>query len=125
MKPAPSTMRAGLAAHPAQLVVDDRARHHRGDDPAALGADWIAPYDPDATDPEAAAAVACRGTHWLGTDIYGRDLLSRIIHAARSRSHGGVRRDGRGAGDRLGDRRASQATIAAWSTSSSCAASIR
>ena len=21
--------------------------------------------------------------HWLGTDIYGRDLLSRIIYAAR------------------------------------------
>lgn len=49
---------------------------------AALGADWIAPYDPDATDPEA-ALQSMSWRHWLGTDIYGRDLLSRIIHAAR------------------------------------------
>jgi peptide/nickel transport system permease protein len=49
---------------------------------AALGADWIAPYDPDATDPEA-ALQSLSWHHWLGTDIYGRDLLSRIIHAAR------------------------------------------
>ncbi|CAN5556441.1 ABC transporter permease [soil metagenome] len=49
---------------------------------AALGADWIAPYDPDATDPEA-ALQSLSWAHWLGTDIYGRDLLSRIIHAAR------------------------------------------
>ncbi len=49
---------------------------------AALLADWIAPYEPDATDPEAALqAVSLH--HWLGTDIYGRDLLSRIIFAAR------------------------------------------
>ena len=49
---------------------------------AALGADWIAPYEPDATDPEA-ALQSLSWHHWLGTDIYGRDLLSRIIHAAR------------------------------------------
>jgi len=49
---------------------------------AALGADFIAPYDPDATDPEA-ALQSMSWRHWLGTDIYGRDLLSRIIHAAR------------------------------------------
>lgn len=49
---------------------------------AALGADWIAPYEPDATDPEA-ALQSLSWAHWLGTDIYGRDLLSRIIHAAR------------------------------------------
>lgn len=48
----------------------------------ALGADWIAPYEPDATDPEA-ALQSMSWRHWLGTDIYGRDLLSRIIHAAR------------------------------------------
>ena len=49
---------------------------------AALLAPWIAPYEPDATDAEAALqAVSLR--HWLGTDIYGRDLLSRIIFAAR------------------------------------------
>jgi len=49
---------------------------------AALLAPWIAPYEPDATDAEAALqTVSLR--HWLGTDIYGRDLLSRIIFAAR------------------------------------------
>lgn len=48
----------------------------------ALGADWIAPYEPDATDPDAALR-SMSWRHWLGTDIYGRDLLSRIIHAAR------------------------------------------
>jgi peptide/nickel transport system permease protein len=49
---------------------------------AALGADWIAPYEPDATDPDA-SLQSMAWHHWLGTDIYGRDLLSRIIHAAR------------------------------------------
>jgi peptide/nickel transport system permease protein len=49
---------------------------------AALGADWIAPYEPDATDPEV-SLQSVSWHHWLGTDIYGRDLLSRIIHAAR------------------------------------------
>jgi peptide/nickel transport system permease protein len=49
---------------------------------AALLADFVAPYDPDATDPEA-ALQSLSWKHWLGTDIYGRDLLSRIIHAAR------------------------------------------
>lgn len=49
---------------------------------AAVLADFVAPYDPDATDPEASLqAVSLH--HLLGTDIYGRDLLSRIIHAAR------------------------------------------
>ncbi|MFO1083039.1 MAG: ABC transporter permease [Reyranellaceae bacterium] len=48
----------------------------------ALLAPWIAPYDPDATDPEAALQTMSL-RHWLGTDIYGRDLLSRIVFAAR------------------------------------------
>jgi peptide/nickel transport system permease protein len=48
----------------------------------ALLAPWIAPYDPDATDPEAALQTMS-WRHWLGTDIYGRDLLSRIIFASR------------------------------------------
>lgn len=49
---------------------------------AACVAPWIAPYDPDATD----AAVALQSVSWrhpMGTDLYGRDLLSRVIHAAR------------------------------------------
>lgn len=49
---------------------------------AALLAPWIAPYDPDEPDLEAAlSAVSLR--HPLGTDLYGRDQLSRLIHAGR------------------------------------------
>ena len=49
---------------------------------AAALAGWVAPYEPDETD--ATAALAAPGLHhWLGTDIYGRDLLSRIIHAGQ------------------------------------------
>jgi peptide/nickel transport system permease protein len=49
---------------------------------AAALAGWIAPYEPDATDADAALQAPSLH-HWLGTDIYGRDLLSRIIFAAR------------------------------------------
>jgi peptide/nickel transport system permease protein len=49
---------------------------------AALLAPWVTPYDPDETDAEAAlSSVSLR--HPLGTDIYGRDQLSRVVHAAR------------------------------------------
>jgi peptide/nickel transport system permease protein len=48
----------------------------------ALLAPWAAPYDPDATDASAALQRPSWG-HWLGTDIYGRDQLSRIVWAAR------------------------------------------
>ncbi len=49
---------------------------------AALLAPWVAPYDPDETDADATlSSVSLR--HPLGTDIYGRDQLSRLIHAAR------------------------------------------
>ena len=49
---------------------------------AAIFAPWIAPYPPDATD----AASTLQSVSWrhpLGTDLYGRDQLSRIIFAAR------------------------------------------
>jgi peptide/nickel transport system permease protein len=49
---------------------------------AALLAPWIAPYDADATDPAAALQVPS-WQHWLGTDIYGRDMLSRVIFAGQ------------------------------------------
>jgi len=49
---------------------------------AAALAGWVAPYEPDATDADAALQAPSLH-HWLGTDIYGRDLLSRIIYAAR------------------------------------------
>ena len=49
---------------------------------AAALASWVAPYEPDDTD--ATATLTAPGLHhWLGTDIYGRDLLSRIIHAGQ------------------------------------------
>lgn len=49
---------------------------------AAIFAPWIAPYSPDATD-AAAALQSISSAHPLGTDLYGRDQLSRIIFAAR------------------------------------------
>lgn len=49
---------------------------------AALLAPWVAPYDPDEPDADATlSSVSLR--HPLGTDIYGRDQLSRLIHAGR------------------------------------------
>ncbi|MBM3569195.1 MAG: ABC transporter permease [Alphaproteobacteria bacterium] len=46
-------------------------------------APWVAPYDPLAID---FAAVLARPSwaHWFGTDGYGRDILSRVIHGART-----------------------------------------
>lgn len=49
---------------------------------AAGLAPWIAPYDPD--EPDAARTLSSVSwRHPLGTDEYGRDLLSRILHAGR------------------------------------------
>ncbi|HEV8615546.1 MAG TPA: ABC transporter permease [Methylomirabilota bacterium] len=49
---------------------------------AAVLAPWVAPFDPDEPDAEATlAGVSPR--HALGTDLYGRDQLSRLIHAGR------------------------------------------
>ena len=50
---------------------------------AGLGADWIAPYSPTAND-FAAMTEAPSWAHWLGTDQFGRDQLSRIIFGART-----------------------------------------
>jgi len=50
---------------------------------AALFADWVAPYDPIAIDFEAMLA-APSPQHPLGTDAFGRDILSRIIYGART-----------------------------------------
>lgn len=49
---------------------------------AALFAPWIAPYSPF----DLNVATMLQGpsqAHWLGTDELGRDVLSRIIYAAR------------------------------------------
>ena len=48
----------------------------------ALAAPVVAPWDPDA--PSAEDVLQPPGwRHWLGTDVYGRDQLSRIVWAAR------------------------------------------
>jgi peptide/nickel transport system permease protein len=48
----------------------------------ALFAPLIAPYDPNATDANQVMLSVSRH-HLMGTDIYGRDVLSRVIHGAR------------------------------------------
>jgi peptide/nickel transport system permease protein len=49
----------------------------------ALGARWIAPFDPEAID--FAAMLSRPGAeHWFGTDQYGRDVFSRIVYGART-----------------------------------------
>ena len=49
---------------------------------AALFAGWLAPFDPNL--PDFDAVLAPPGTaHLLGTDQLGRDVLSRILHAAQ------------------------------------------
>lgn len=48
-----------------------------------FGAPWVAPFDPLTTD---YAAMIARPSlaHWLGTDAYGRDVLSRILYGSRT-----------------------------------------
>lgn len=50
---------------------------------AGLFAEWLAPYSPTAND-FAAMTEAPSWEHLLGTDQFGRDLLSRIIFGART-----------------------------------------
>lgn len=48
----------------------------------AMLAPWIAPFDPTALNLDA-ILLAPSGTHLLGTDALGRDVLSRLLHGAR------------------------------------------
>ncbi len=48
----------------------------------AIEADWIAPYDPLSIDADAVMSPPS-AAHVLGTDRFGRDLLSRVIHGSR------------------------------------------
>ena len=48
----------------------------------ALFGPWIVPYDPLASDTSAALQAPSRA-HWFGTDQLGRDILSRVVVAAR------------------------------------------
>ena len=43
----------------------------------------LAPYDPLAVD-FGAMLAAPSAAHWLGTDAFGRDVLSRLIHGSRT-----------------------------------------
>jgi peptide/nickel transport system permease protein len=49
---------------------------------SALAAPVLLPYDPDAPDAERTLEAPSR-RHWLGTDLYGRDQLTRIVYAGR------------------------------------------
>ena len=49
----------------------------------AATAGFIAPYDPLETD-YAAMLAAPNAAHWLGTDAFGRDVLSRMIYGSRT-----------------------------------------
>jgi peptide/nickel transport system permease protein len=49
---------------------------------AAVLAPWAAPYDPLATSVDSAMQPPSE-IHWFGTDALGRDLLSRVLFAAR------------------------------------------
>jgi len=48
---------------------------------AALLAPWLAPSDPLAITSDRLAGPSL--THWFGTDLLGRDVLSRVLHGAR------------------------------------------
>jgi peptide/nickel transport system permease protein len=48
----------------------------------ALVPDWVAPFDPIDMDADAILA-ALNTTHWLGTDHFGRDVLSLLIYGAQ------------------------------------------
>lgn len=47
----------------------------------ALGAPWLAPYDPLDQDLLMVKQLPS-AEHWLGTDGIGRDVLSRVLHGA-------------------------------------------
>jgi peptide/nickel transport system permease protein len=49
----------------------------------AVFATWLAPYDPVAVD-FAGMLAPPSATHWLGTDSFGRDVLSRLIYGSRT-----------------------------------------
>ena len=49
---------------------------------AAVAAPLVMPHDPDAPDAERVLQAPSR-RHWLGTDLYGRDQLTRIVYAGR------------------------------------------
>jgi peptide/nickel transport system permease protein len=49
----------------------------------AILAHWLAPYSPVVGDLRNTRLLPPSGSHWLGTDDQGRDILSRIIYGSR------------------------------------------
>ncbi|MEW9551239.1 ABC transporter permease [Nonomuraea sp. NPDC050783] len=49
---------------------------------AAILAPWLAPYPPDPRPLE--TLLPPSGAHWFGTDNVGRDVLSQLLHGART-----------------------------------------
>jgi peptide/nickel transport system permease protein len=49
----------------------------------AVGAKWIAPFDPEEID-FAAQLARPSAEHWMGTDQFGRDVFSRLVYGART-----------------------------------------
>jgi peptide/nickel transport system permease protein len=84
------------AALPATPTLLRHARHVLADNPvtllaaglfalfvvAALFGPWLAPYDPLATNAQAALKPPS-AAHWFGTDALGRDIFSRTLVATR------------------------------------------
>ena len=50
----------------------------------AITANWVSPYDPYKGDLGNASLLQPSAQHWLGTDLQGRDELSRLIFGTRS-----------------------------------------
>ena len=50
---------------------------------AAIFAPWVTPYDPLTVD-YGGMLAAPSWQHWMGTDSFGRDVLSRVIYGART-----------------------------------------
>ena len=50
---------------------------------AALAAPWLSPFDPNAQD-ILVRLTGPNGVHWLGTDNFGRDTLSRALYGYRT-----------------------------------------
>jgi peptide/nickel transport system permease protein len=48
----------------------------------AIGADWLSPYEPLRNNVRARMRPPSE-LYWFGTDHYGRDVLTRILHGAR------------------------------------------
>lgn len=49
----------------------------------AAAAPWLAPYDP--LEPDFLAMMSAPSSdHWLGTDAFGRDVMSRLMYGART-----------------------------------------